>query len=68
MSINPIIVLVTAGKHERVDYAKIIHFDTLSEAQDFVDVSCTGKQKHWQIAQIVNVGAFVELCPPEEDM
>ena len=68
MSINPIIVLVTAGKHERVDYAKIIHFDTLSEAQDFVNVSCTGKQKHWQIAQIINVGASVELCSPEGDM
>lgn len=59
------IVLVTKGKHECVDYAKVMLFDDETFAESFCESVRTGKVKYWTDAQIVNAGEEVELIRPE---
>lgn len=61
-----IIVLVTTGKHESVDTAKVRLFEERFQAEDFCKATSTGKRKYWQNAEIVREHEVVELCQPEE--
>lgn len=60
-----IIVLVTNGKHESVDYAKIRMFESTWQADEFISSVSTGKCKYWTYAQIVEEFEQVELCEPD---
>lgn len=62
------IVLVTKGKNDSVDYVKVVLFDNKEDANTFVSLSCTGKQKHWQHAEIVREDEQVDLCLLYEQM
>lgn len=62
---KPIIVQVTQGKHESVDYAGVKLFDTLQEAEKFMAENNTGKQKHWKNCIIVESGELMELQQPD---
>ena len=63
---DPIIVLVTKGKHESVDYASVHLFDNNKEAKDFIKSTRTGPQKHWTEAEMMVDGFEVELMQPED--
>jgi len=60
-----ITVLVTHGKHESVDYAFIMIFDTLIEANSYVEGIRTGKCKYWTDAEILTPGEEIELMQPD---
>jgi hypothetical protein len=59
-----IIVLVTTGKHESVDTAKIRLFEERFQAEDYCNLMNSGKMKYWKYAQIVKDGEQVELEQP----
>ena len=61
-----IIVLVTTGKHESVDYAKVRLFEERFQAEEYCKQISTGKQKHWTDAVIVDDSVTVEIGQPEE--
>lgn len=61
-----IIVLVTTGKHESVDTAKVRLFDERWEAEDYCKNINTGKQKYWINAEIVQDSVPIELAQPKE--
>jgi hypothetical protein len=61
-----IIVLVTTGKHESVDTAKVVLFFERFQAEDYVKGISTGKRKYWTKAEIVDSNEVVELCQPLE--
>lgn len=60
------IVLVTSGKHDSVDYAKVRLFEEYAQAEDYIKRTCTGRQKYWNHAEILRDGETVELMQPEE--
>jgi len=60
-----IIVLVTRGKHESVDFAFIMMFDTTIEANSYVEGINTGKCKYWTHAEIMMPGEEIELMQPD---
>lgn len=60
-----IIVLVTEGKHDSVDYATVKLFEERFQAEDFCKTANTGKQKYWRSAEILRDGEQIELCQPE---
>ena len=60
------IVLTTHGKNESVDFARVTLFNSLIDAQGFIDQNNTGKCKHWTKAELVFAGETTELSPPEE--
>ena len=62
---NRVIVLVTEGKHESVDYAKIATFENRIAALEFCKANNTGRKKHWKKAEIIEDGEQVELCQPD---
>jgi len=65
---DKIIVLVTEGKNDRVDYAKVVLFDTKQEADVFIDtVSSKERTKYWCQAEIVYNKEQVELYSPDFD-
>jgi hypothetical protein len=66
MKPNQIIVLTTEGKHESVDYASVIIFQTIEDAIVFCNNFCTGKTKHWKHAEIVQDNERIELQQPEQ--
>lgn len=59
------IVLTTEGKHEAVDFAYVKLFTSMHSAQEYRDMTNTGKQKHWIKAEIVSDGEVIELTQPE---
>lgn len=60
-----IIVLVTEGKHDSVDYVTVLTFDDNMSALKFCKANSTGKQKYWQNAEIVKSGQKVDLGQPD---
>ena len=62
-----VIVLVTKGKHETVDYAQVMIFNTACLAEIYCKQTNTGKEKYWVKAEIVGEGKEIELCQPEEE-
>lgn len=62
---KPIIVFVTQGKHESVDYAGVKLFDTLQEAEKFMAENNIGKGKYWRDCILVNSGELMELQQPD---
>lgn len=70
MTADKIIVIVTSGKNESVDYVKVVLFDKFLAAHAYVEAtSDTEKKKHWTTAEIVPVGRTIDLCDlrPEFD-
>jgi hypothetical protein len=61
-----VIVLVTSGEHESVDYASVNLFDSESDALGFCLKQNTGPQKYWVKAEFVNQCESIELCQPEK--
>lgn len=61
----PVIVLVTRGKRESVDFATVRLFDSVASADAFVEEVCTGPVKYWTHAEILRDGDEVELYMPE---
>ncbi len=61
-----ILVLVTMGKQESVDAAKMRCFDDVTTAQAFVDETNRdqGTLKYWSHAEILKDGEYVELFNP----
>ncbi len=66
MKSDPIIVLVTRGKHESVDYAGVYLFDNMGDAQKFCKSKNTGKIKYWTKAEIIPNGIEIELSHPDD--
>lgn len=62
---DKVIVLVTEGKHESVDYVTVFMFDTEDEASKFCKEKSTGKQKYWIDACIVLLGDKIYLMQSE---
>lgn len=62
-----IIVLVTEGKDDSVDYAKVVLFTDRKLAEMFVNRNNTGKIKHWKKAEIVEDGERIELYQPDSE-
>ena len=63
-----IIVLVTEGRDDSADYAKVVLFDTKQEAEVFIDtVSSKERTKYWTQAEIVYNKEQVRLCSPDFD-
>lgn len=58
------IVLTTKGKHETVNAACVKLFTSIHDAQEYCDMTNTGKQKHWIKAEIVYDGEVIELTQP----
>ena len=63
-----VIVLVTKGKNESVDYAKVMLFEKKTEAIRFCADTNTGKKKYWANADILENGEEVELCQPDYEI
>lgn len=61
-----VLVLITAGKNESVDYVTIREMEYM-EAVNYCMVNSTGRQKHWQECQIIQLDQTVEVCQPEND-
>ena len=61
----PVIVLVTKGKRESVEFATVRLFDSVTNANAFVEEVRTGPVKHWTHAEILRDDEEVELCMPE---
>lgn len=61
------LVLVTEGKHESVDYAKVVTFASKLAALGFCEANNTGRTKYWKKAEIVEDGERVELLQPQDD-
>ena len=61
-----VLVLVTTGKHESVDTARVFAFANYALAEAFCESRNTGKIKYWTKAEIVSDGEKVELCQPED--
>ena len=63
-----IVVLVTHGKHEYVNYAQVVVF--AREDQDkvklFLQNNNTGKVKHWTKAEVMTRGDDVESEQPQD--
>jgi len=64
-----ILVLVTNGKNDSVDYVKVVTFQERFLAEKYIthistDLYC----KHWIKAKIVKEGEQVELYPTYEQM
>lgn len=62
-----VIVLITEGKNESVDYATVRVFPNKIDALFFCKENATGKQKYWKACEIVGNGERIELCRPEYD-
>ena len=62
-----IIVLVTEGKNESVDFAKVATFGNRIAALEFCKANSTGRTKYWKKAEIIEDGERVELCQPDHD-
>lgn len=62
---DKVIVLITRGKHDSVDYAQVVLFETIGAAQTFCKEKCTGRKKYWTDAVIVRNGEEVELMQPD---
>ncbi len=56
-----VIVLVTEGKHESVDYVKVMLFDNRTLALEFCKVNNRGPKKNWVYAEIIDAGTRIEL-------
>lgn len=65
MSNEKVIVLVTRGSHEFVDYVFIMLFDTYEKANSYCLQMSTGKVKHWCKAEIVDECVPIVLEQPE---
>ena len=61
-----VMVLVTRGKHESVDTARVFAFANYALAAAYCESRNTGKVKHWTKAEIIDDGEEVELCQPED--
>ena len=59
------LVLVTEGKHESVDFAKVVAFDSYLAAIEFCQATNTGRTKYWKKAELVADGVKVVLLPPD---
>ena len=64
---DQILVLVTEGKHEAVDYARVCTFSDLASANNFIDSINTGKKKYWVKGEVVENTKQVELGQPEDE-
>lgn len=64
---NPVIVLVTTGTHERVDFAKVLLYETPQLAREACHRMNTGPKKYWTRADIVLEAEEIELLNPEDD-
>lgn len=62
-----VIVLVTEGKYESVDYAKVATFGNRIAALEFCKANNTGRTEYWKKAEIIEDGEKVELCQPDYD-
>lgn len=62
-----VIVLITEGKNESVDYATVRVFPNKRDALYFCKENTTGRQKYWKACEIVGNGERMELCRPEYD-
>ena len=62
----PTIVLVTSGKHESVDFVKVVFCASREDAEAFCKDTNTGRIKHWTKAEIVKESETIELWAPEE--
>lgn len=62
-----IVILVTQGKHDSVDYAKVVIFekDKADEANEYLKKNNTGRIKYWTKAEIMTRGDAVDLEQPE---
>lgn len=58
---NKIIVLITSGKHESTDYARVVLFDGKNEAEDYCKRQTSGKTKYWSKAEIVKEDETIDL-------
>lgn len=63
---DPVIVLVTRGKHDTVTFAKVLLYETPQLAREACQRMNTGRQKHWTSADIVQEAEEIELSRPED--
>ena len=61
-----VLVLITVGKNESVDYVTVREMER-REAENYCMVNSTGRQKHWQECQIIQLDQTVEVGQPEND-
>lgn len=66
-NMSPVIVLVTRGKRESVDYAKVLLYETPQLAREACQRMNTGPKKYWTRADIVQDAEEIELSSPEDD-
>jgi hypothetical protein len=59
-----VVVLVTEGKNENVDFATVVTLGSYAEAEEFCKANNTGAKKYWKKAEIVSDGEQIELCNP----
>lgn len=59
-----VIVLVTEGKHEIIDYATVVLFNNEKEAKEFCRINNTGFCKYWKKAEIIEEDERIELSQP----
>ncbi len=65
---SKIIVLVTEGKDDNTHFAKVVLFDTVIEANLYIDeISSKVRTKYWTQAEIVNDRERIEISSPDFD-
>lgn len=63
---EPVIVLITEWKKEKVEKATVKLFPNKTWARRHCALVNTGSEKYWSFAQIVEDGSTIDLCQPQE--